>query len=774
MLDPACGTGNFLYVALELMKRLEGEVTAALEELGENAPRLAIKGETVSPQQFLGLELNPRAVEIADLVLWIGYLKWQLKTGGPDSIKEPVLDRYGTIVEQDAVITWDKRTLRKDDSGRPITVWGGRTYKRHPVTGEQVPDETARLETYRYTNPRPAKWPTAEFVVGNPPFIGGKDLRDELGDGYAEAIWAARKHMPGGADFVMHFWDQAATLLRAKGTKLRRFGFITTNSITQTFSRRVIERHMQGKPPLSLVFAVPDHPWLKQADKAAVRIAMTVAVQGKREGVLAKSVHESGLNTDTPSVELDKRQGNVLANLSLGADVSLAQPLLANEAISSPGVKLHGSGFIVTPKQAQALGLGKVEGLENHILPYRNGRDLAQRPRGVMVIDLYGLRIQDVQRRFPEVYQHLHDHVKPERDAKVGKSRDMQQYADDWWLFGKVRTDFRDFTEGLTRYVATVETCKHRFFQFLETSVRPDNKLVAIGLQDATSIALLSSRQHVLWSLAAGGKLGVGNDPVYVKTRCFDPFPFPLMDALDAGTREELRDLGDRLDRHRKARIERHGHLTMTALYNVLERVRELSAGADVAPLSESERDVYDAGLVSVLGELHDAIDAAVLRAYGWDDPLVAKPGATCPSPHKSGEQEAAEQTLLSRLVALNQARRAEERQGTVRWLRPDYQLPKLRHKLPQGTQIEAPALEPVATDSQPSWPSDDLEQIRVVHQLLETADAPATPDSLARAFAGRLSPKRKRRVGQILQTLAATGAARTPPDAPDSYFVPR
>ena len=241
--------------------------------------------------------------------------------------------------------------------------------------------------------------------------------------------------------------------------------------------------------------------------------------------------------------------------------------------------------------------------------------------------------------------------------------------------------------------------------------------------------------------------------------------------------RADLRDLGERLDRHRKDRIEQHGHLTVTALYNVLERVRALDAGADVAPLSESERDVYDAGLVGVLGEIHDEIDKAVLRAYGWDDlidPLVGKPGATCPTPHKSADQEAAEQTLLSRLVALNEQRRAEEQQGTVHWLRPDYQLPKLRHKLPHSTQIEAPEMEPVAADSQPSWPKDDLEQIRVVHQLLETADAPATPESLARSFAGRTTPKRKQRVGQVLQTLAATGAARTPPDDPDRFFVPR
>ena len=215
----------------------------------------------------------------------------------------------------------------------------------------------------------------------------------------------------------------------------------------------------------------------------------------------------------------------------------------------------------------------------------------------------------------------------------------------------------------------------------------------------------------------------------------------------------------------------------MTALYNVLERVRELAAGADVAPLGESERDVYDAGLVGVLGELHDEIDRAVLRAYGWDDlidPLVGKPGATCPSPHKSADQEAAEQTLLSRLVALNQTRRAEEQQGTVRWLRPDYQLPKLRHKLPQGTQLETPGLEPVAADSQPSWPRDDLQQIRVVHQVLERADSPVTPEAVARTFAGKLSAKRKQRVDEVLQTLTATGAARTPEDDPNSYFVPR
>ena len=292
VLDPACGTGNFLYVSLELMKRLEGEVLDALEGLGEDAPRFVMEGETVGPRQFHGLELNPRAVAIADLVLWIGYLKWQLRTLPPDRLSEPVLHAYGTIREQDAVLAFDKQELLRDEDGKPLSRWDGETMKLHPITGEEIPDPDAQVELYRYENPRPAEWPEAEFVVGNPPFIGGKDMRNRLGDGYAEACWKARKKVRGGADFVMHFWDEAATRLLRKPKKgqtnpLRRFGFITTNSVTQTFSRRVIERHMGAKEPLTLAYAVPDHPWLKAADKAAVRIAMTVAMRGEGEGRLA-------------------------------------------------------------------------------------------------------------------------------------------------------------------------------------------------------------------------------------------------------------------------------------------------------------------------------------------------------------------------------------------------------------------------------------------------------------------------------------------------------
>lgn len=787
VLDPACGTGNFLYVALELMKRLEGEVLEALDDLGEEQARFAMEGETVSPRQFFGLELNPRAVPIADLVLWIGYLKWQLKTGGPQSISEPILHAYGTIRQQDAIIAYDRRELACDEKGRPLSRWDGVTMKPHPVTGAEVPDPEARIELYRYHDPRPAPWPEVEFIVGNPPFIGGKDMRAELGDGYAEACWQARPHLPGGADFVMHFWDEAAERLRRKSTKewknpLRRFGFITTNSITQTFSRRVLERHLGAKDPLSLVFAVPDHPWLKASDKAAVRIAMTVAEKGERPGVLATVISEAGLNSDTPQVALDLREGVIRANFTIGADLSLTKPLLSNEALSSRGVSLHGAGFIVTREEARDLGLGRVEGLEQHILHYRNGRDIAQRPRGVMVIDLYHLEIEEVRQRFPAVYQHVLEKVKPEREQN-----NRATYRDFWWIFGEPRRDLRPALKDLSRYIVTVETTKHRFFQFLDGSIRPDNMLVCIGIETAEHLAILSSRLHVAWALAMGGWLGIGNDPRYSKSRTFDPFPFPLI--LDDGAsltdgdgdlQQRLRDLGERLDAFRKARLAEHAVLTMTGLYNALERLRELENGCDVPPLSEKEREVHQAGLVSVLKEIHDEIDRAVLAAYGWEDlapALVGKPGATLPSPHKGPEQEAAEEELLARLVALNQERAAEEKRGLVRWLRPDYQVPRLGARVaqPQAEELALPKIELPESESRQKWPADGLEQIRLVRDLLAKAPAPVPPDAILNNLAGRTTARRRQRVTEVLETLVGTGIARRGEfEGQKGYFLPR
>ena len=416
--------------------------------------------------------------------------------------------------------------------------------------------------------------------------------------------------------------------------------------------------------------------------------------------------------------------------------------------------------------------MGKVQGLENHIRLYRNGRDLANRPRDVMVIDLFGLSAEQVRDRFPAVYQHLVEHVKVEREAKLGGSKDLAEYARLWWIFGKPRTDFRPALAGLPRYIATIETAKHRFFQFLDASILPDNMLVNIAVDHPAVLAVLSSRIEVAWMLGTGGTLE--DRPRYNKTKTFDPYPFPDFTDLPTALTDQLTSLGTRLDAFRKDRIAAHPHLTMTGLYNALERLRDLSSGADVPGFTEAERDPYNAGQIQILRELHDNIDRAVLNAYGWPDliaALVGKPGATTPSPHKTPAQEAAEEDLLARLVTLNQTRAAEEAKGKIRWLRPEYQIPKLKAKAPRpedGEQIAADVSQPAAEDAT-AWPTDGLDQIRLVRDILTRAATPLSPAEISHHFKG--GRKRDDRISTVLRHMVETGMVRAEAKA---YFVPR
>lgn len=485
VLDPACGTGNFLYVSLELMKRLEGEVLEALNDLG-GQEGLALESHTVDPHQFLGIEVNPRAAAIAELVLWIGHLQWHFRNRGV-APSEPILKAFHNIENRDAVLLWDGYPLPKVENG---------------------------VETY--PNPRRPKWPDADYIVGNPPFVGGKDIRARMGSAYAEALWKAHKHMNDSADFVMYWWDRSAEILLKPKSRLKRFGFVTTNSISQVFQRRVMEPHLNAKKPLSLLMAIADHPWTKMTrDSAAVRIAMTVAEAGKHDGRLLEVTAEEAVDTDSPVILFDEKRGRINADLTVGVDVTGAVELKANAAICSPGMKLHGAGFIVTPQEAEHLGFGRRPGLEEHLRVYRNGRDLMDRPRGVMVIDLLGLTAEEVRERFPEIYQHVKLEVKEkiEIDKKgeqkfVGRDwNNRDTYRDNWWIFGEPRTDLRPALANLPRYIATVETAKHRVFQFLDGDVLPDNRLVCFALANSFSLGVLSSNIHVVWALATGGTL---------------------------------------------------------------------------------------------------------------------------------------------------------------------------------------------------------------------------------------------------------------------------
>ncbi|MEZ6127023.1 MAG: type IIL restriction-modification enzyme MmeI [Planctomycetaceae bacterium] len=381
VLDPACGSGNFLYVTLNLMKVLEGEVVKAMADFGDTQLRLAV---TIGPEQFLGIEINPRAAAIADLVLWIGYLQWHIRALGHETIAEPIIRRIKNIECRDAVLAWDSVEPVVDENGEPVTRWDGHTTKKHPVTGEEVPDEAARVTEVRYINPRKADWPQADYIVGNPPFVGGWKLRQEFGEGYTAALSTLYTNVPNKADYVMYWWDRAAEAVRS--TDSRRFGFITTNSLRQSFNRKVVATHLAAKNAVGIRFAVPDHPWVDATDGADVRISMTVA-SGRdehRDGNLVTLIPERLGTHATSGDRFSIRKGIILPDLTIGADLDSAVSLAANSGLSFAGVKLHGAGFILSQEE-----LPKFADEAEVIKEYRNGRDISQSSRNAYVIDLF-------------------------------------------------------------------------------------------------------------------------------------------------------------------------------------------------------------------------------------------------------------------------------------------------------------------------------------------------------------------------------------------------
>lgn len=734
ILDPACGSGNFLYVTLEHMKRLEGEVLGLLHDLGESQGLLEMDGITVDPHQFLGLEINPRAARIAEMVLWIGYLQWHYRTHGKVNPPEPVLRDFKNIENRDALISYERQELLCDDHGQPLTRWDGITYKTSPVTGEQIPDESAQIEQYRYLNPQKAQWPQADYIVGNPPYIGARKIRQALGEGYLDALRPTYPEVPEHADFVMYWWDKAADEI-GKGTA-KQFGFITTNSLRQSFSRKVVENSFKRNPGLGIGFVVPDHPWVDSSDGAAVRVTLTTVGKENDRGTIARVISEKSKGDDEVAVELAFEYGLITPNLSIGVDLGKAHELKSNSHLACVGYQLTGKGFIVDAEQAISLGLNQ-DSIKTYIRPLLTGRDITQSSRGLYAIDLYGLTETELRDQQPALYQWVLERVKPERDQNNRASLRQR-----WWIFGEARSTFRPALREAKRAITTTLTAKHRIFITVPAKTICDSTTVMFALDDYASLGYLSCRIHTLWALSAGGTLE--DRPRYNKNICFETFPFP---APSEEQKQRIRELAERLDAHRKRQQEQHPGLTLTNMYNVLEKLRSEE------PLTAKEKTTHEQGLVSVLRELHDDLDRAVFAAYGWDDlaeQLVGLPGATTPLPDKPEAQAAAEEELLKRLVELNAQRAAEEAQGHIRWLRPEYQNPTAQqdaasaasqssgiteqteaklHSADADTAIAARA----APTGKTTWPKTMREQITAVRTALATA--PQTAEQLASQF---------------------------------------
>jgi hypothetical protein len=402
-------------------------------------------------------------------------------------------------------------------------------------------------------------------------------------------------------------------------------------------------------------------------------------------------------------------------------DVHSAMALRANQGLACPGVQLSGQGFVIDGGLVGSFSQATQSGI---LKKYLTGWEINNRPRSRYVIDAFGLSDQQLRTRYPEAYQHLLTHVFPERSQNP-----RPVYAKNWWLHSEPRAKFRKAFQSLERYCATSRTSKHRFFVFCDNATLPETKVLIIALSDAFLLGVLSSRFHVAFSEQAGSRLGVGNDPTYNHTECFDTFPFPT-DA-PAALKDRIRTEAEALDAVRKLVLSRHSDLTLTDIYNVLAALHE------GRPLTADERDVHERGLVSVIRRHHDEIDCLVAQAYGWPIDLT-------------------NEEVLTRLVALNNERMAEEAKGLVRWLRPEFQAPGEVTAI-SGTLDLGETIVAAASSAQIPWPKSLPDQVTAISKILTVAPKPLSSRDVAQLF----DRKRTSTIEPVLNALTAIGQAR-------------
>ncbi len=556
ILDPACGSGNFLYLVLQGVKDVENKVNLECEALG-----LAPRALMVGPEILHGIEINPVAAELARTTIWIGDVQWR-RRNGIYSEPPPILRKLDAIECRDALI--------------------------------DVKLASAIAE---------ARWPAVEFIVGNPPFLGGKLLRSGLGDDYVDTLFNVfRGRVPPEADLATYWFEKACTEL--KSGSARRAGLVATNSIRGGANRRVLDRIVEE----SRIFeAWSDEPWV--IDGAAVRVSLICFGAGD------------------DAAQLDGQlTSNINADLTAGSlDLTRAKRLDENLGASFMG-DTKGGAFDVPGKLAREwLRLPtNPNGRTNAdvLRPWRNGQDVTRRAADKWIIDFGSTMSEREASFFESPFQHIKENVFPER---ARNRRDA--YRRRWWRHVEPRPALLAKLAQVRRYIATPTAAKHRLFVWLDSAVLPDHQLIAIMRDDDTAFGILHSRFHEAWSLRLGSWLGVGNDPRYTPTTTFETFPFPegltpniaAAQFADDPRSQAIEKAAKRLDKLRA------GWLSPTDLVAIEPEVVPGFPDRILPKDTSAAAKLRDRTLTKLynerpdwLADAHRDLDAAVAAAYGW------------------------------------------------------------------------------------------------------------------------------------------------------------
>jgi type II restriction/modification system DNA methylase subunit YeeA len=477
VLDPACGSGNFLYVSLQLLLDLEKELITFATQLG-------FKFESrVNVQQLKAIELNAYAFELAQVSVQIGYLKWRRDNGFPNE-REPVLQNLQNFQNEDALLVPHFRSKPKS--------------LKEAQAGEHAADDALKFYTER-------KWPSCDVIVSNPPFLGGKLLRRELGDEYVDAVFSNYSdRVEPQADLCCYWFEKARDLVQHHNCK--RAGLLATQGIRGGANRETLKAI---KETGDIFFAISDREWI--LDGANVHVSMIGFDNGVERSRILDGKSVAGINSNLTAT---------------GGDITTAHRLTANIDIAFMGdTKVGPFEF----PESTALSLLRTSNpnarpSSNVIRPWVNGMDVTRRPQNLWNVDFTPGMNEVESAQYEGPFEYIRAHVRPVR--ATARSGDRTGVA--WWIHQRPRPDMRTKIQGLARFIATPTVSKHRLFAWLTNPTLPDHQLIVFARDDDYFFGVLHSRFHEVWARAQGTQVRERESGFrYTPTSCFETFPFP-------------------------------------------------------------------------------------------------------------------------------------------------------------------------------------------------------------------------------------------------------
>ena len=606
VLDPACGSGNFLYVALRALKDIEHRANLDAEALGlpRGFPR-------VGPECVLGIELNPYAAELARVSVWIGEIQW-MRRNGFDAARNPILRPLETIECRDAVLD-EARATPALSTVTPGSTRGSASSSPPPenATPDQVRgDEEGEAASTRSVR---ADWPEADVIIGNPPFLGNKKMIRELGEDYTFALRNAWPEVPGGVDLVC-YWFAKAWAMIVSG-RAQRAGLVATNSIRGGANREVLKPIVEH----GRIFAAwSDEEWAVEG--AAVRVSLVCF--DRQEGT-------TRLNGETVT--------SILPDLraAAGFDLTRAAALKQNTGVCFVGVILNGdfelSGDAARIMLRAPLNVN-MRPSSDVIRPTLNGDDFNGERPDKWVIDFGTTMTCEQAAPYEKPFQHIDDKVRPYRHRKKADgsfSVRAKNERETWWRHARPRPAMRKALSTVERFIATPMVSSYRTFGFLDASILPDQKLVVFARDDFTTLGILHSHFHKVWTIATCSWIGSGNDVTYSNTAVFLTFPFPegltpdipAADYADDPRAQKIAAAAARLNDLREAWLNPA---------DLIVREAEVAPGYPDRLLPRDEdaaRELKKRTLTNLynarpqwLANVHAALDEAVADAYDWGD----------------------------------------------------------------------------------------------------------------------------------------------------------